>query len=90
MGDLDDGPEQKPLDETEVEQSILNLLPANHFDLAATGKRSVGIGQSDLPLRVQGGQDEMTRLARQVRRTRQFRVVDHEFRLLGLCRACHA
>jgi Fe2+ or Zn2+ uptake regulation protein len=35
-------------------------------------------------------EDEMTRLARQVRRTRQFRVVDHEFRLLGLCRACHA
>lgn len=36
MGDLDDGPEQKPLDETEVEQSILNLLPANHFDLIIT------------------------------------------------------
>jgi Fur family transcriptional regulator, ferric uptake regulator len=35
-------------------------------------------------------EDEMTRLARQVRRTRQFRVVDHEFRLLGLCRACYA
>ena len=35
-------------------------------------------------------EDELTRLARQVHRTRQFRVVDHEFRLLGLCRACHA
>ena len=35
-------------------------------------------------------EDEMTRLARQVRRTRQFRVTDHEFRLLGLCKACHA
>jgi Fe2+ or Zn2+ uptake regulation protein len=35
-------------------------------------------------------EDELTRLARQVHRTRQFRVTDHEFRLLGLCRACHA
>jgi Fur family zinc uptake transcriptional regulator len=34
--------------------------------------------------------DTMVRLARQVRRTRQFRVDNHEFRLLGLCRACHA
>ena len=34
--------------------------------------------------------DAMARLARQVRRTRQFRTVDHEFRLLGLCGACHA
>ncbi len=33
MGDLDDGPEQKPLDEHEVEQAILNLLPAKHYDL---------------------------------------------------------
>ena len=33
MGDLDDGPEQKPLDEQEVEQAILKLLPAKHFDL---------------------------------------------------------
>jgi hypothetical protein len=33
MGDLDDGPEQKPLGENEVEQAILNLLPAKHFDL---------------------------------------------------------
>jgi LmbE family N-acetylglucosaminyl deacetylase len=33
MGDLDDGPEQKPLDEAELEQTILKLLPAEHFDL---------------------------------------------------------
>ena len=33
MGDLDDGPEQKPLEEKEVEQAILKLLPAKHFDL---------------------------------------------------------
>jgi hypothetical protein len=36
MGDLDDGPEQKPLAENEVEQVILNLLPAKHFDLIIT------------------------------------------------------
>ncbi len=33
MGDLDDGPEQKPLDEKEVERAILDLLPSKHFDL---------------------------------------------------------
>ena len=33
MGDLDDGPEQKPLDENEVERAILELLPPKHFDL---------------------------------------------------------
>ena len=33
MGDLDDGPEQKPLDEKEVERAILDLLPTKHFDL---------------------------------------------------------
>jgi len=33
MGDLDDGPEQKPLDEKEVEHAILQLLPSMHFDL---------------------------------------------------------
>ena len=33
MGDLDDGPEQKPLDEKEVECAILDLLPPKHFDL---------------------------------------------------------
>jgi LmbE family N-acetylglucosaminyl deacetylase len=33
MGDLDDGPEQKPLDEKEVEHAMLDLLPPKHFDL---------------------------------------------------------
>jgi LmbE family N-acetylglucosaminyl deacetylase len=33
MGDLDDGPDQKPLDETVVEDAILQLLPKQHFDL---------------------------------------------------------
>jgi len=33
IGDLDDGPEQKPLKENEVKQAILKLLPAKHFDL---------------------------------------------------------
>ena len=36
MGDLDDGPDQKPLAENEVEQAILDLLPENHFDLIIT------------------------------------------------------
>jgi LmbE family N-acetylglucosaminyl deacetylase len=36
MGDLDDGPEQKPLNKTEVEDAILDLLPAKHFDLIIT------------------------------------------------------
>lgn len=36
MGDLDDGPEQKPLDLKEVELSILNLLPSRYFDLIIT------------------------------------------------------
>jgi LmbE family N-acetylglucosaminyl deacetylase len=33
MGDLDDGPEQMPLDQNELEQTILKLLPPVHFDL---------------------------------------------------------
>ncbi len=33
MGDLDDGPEQNPLDEAELERTILNLLPKKHYDL---------------------------------------------------------
>ena len=33
MGDLDDGPDQVPLDKGEVEQAILSLLPPKHFDL---------------------------------------------------------
>jgi LmbE family N-acetylglucosaminyl deacetylase len=33
MGDLDDGPNQFPLDIKEVEQTIIGLLPQKHFDL---------------------------------------------------------
>ncbi|MCX6320535.1 MAG: PIG-L family deacetylase [Bacteroidia bacterium] len=36
MGDLDDGHEQKPLEEKEVENAILDLLPGRHFDLIIT------------------------------------------------------
>ena len=36
MGNLDDGPEQEPIEENEIEQAILNLLPAKHFDLVIT------------------------------------------------------
>lgn len=33
MGDLDDGPEQVPLTENELQETILQLLPQKHFDL---------------------------------------------------------
>ncbi len=33
MGDLDDGPEQKPLDRAEVQRTIMEMLPSHHFDL---------------------------------------------------------
>jgi len=33
MGDLDDGPEQVPLTEDELDETILGLLPQTHFDL---------------------------------------------------------
>jgi len=36
MGDLDDGPDQKPLDENELQTAILALLPAREFDLVIT------------------------------------------------------
>lgn len=36
MGDLDDGPEQMPLNENVVEGSILKLVPPQHFDLVIT------------------------------------------------------
>ena len=36
MGDLDDGPDQNPLDEGEMEQTILKLLPSIHFDMIIT------------------------------------------------------
>jgi len=36
MGDLDDGPNQSPLNENEVQNAILELLPSRHFDLIIT------------------------------------------------------
>ena len=33
IGDLDEGDDQKPLNETEVKQTILDLLPEQYFDL---------------------------------------------------------
>ena len=36
MGDLDDGPEQTPLDNALVQQAVLDLLPQRHFDLIIT------------------------------------------------------
>ncbi len=36
MGDLDDGPEQNPLDENDVKTTALQLLPDRHFDLLIT------------------------------------------------------
>jgi LmbE family N-acetylglucosaminyl deacetylase len=36
MGDLDDGPQQKPLDEPDVRKAILELLPCKHYDLILT------------------------------------------------------
>ena len=36
MGDLDDGPEQNPLDEDLVKTTILQLLPERQFDLLIT------------------------------------------------------
>ena len=40
MGDLDDGPEQKPLPETNVQKVILELLPSSGFDLIITHSTS--------------------------------------------------
>lgn len=36
MGDLDDGPAQTPLNEAELESTILHLLPSIHYDLIIT------------------------------------------------------
>jgi LmbE family N-acetylglucosaminyl deacetylase len=36
MGDLDDGPEQKPLEEKVLEETILKLLPPLQYDLIIT------------------------------------------------------
>jgi Fur family ferric uptake transcriptional regulator len=34
--------------------------------------------------------EALARFSHRIRQARQFRVVDHELRLLGLCRTCHA
>ena len=36
MGDMNDGPEQNPLDEVVLHQTIMNLLPEKHYDLIIT------------------------------------------------------
>jgi LmbE family N-acetylglucosaminyl deacetylase len=36
MGDLDDGPEQNPIDENLLKTAVLGLLPERHFDLLIT------------------------------------------------------
>ena len=36
IGDLDDGPDQKPLDDNVVEHTLLELMPSRHFDLIIT------------------------------------------------------
>jgi LmbE family N-acetylglucosaminyl deacetylase len=36
MGDLDDGPHQKPLEDSEVESVIMELLPRRHYNLIIT------------------------------------------------------
>jgi LmbE family N-acetylglucosaminyl deacetylase len=36
MGDLDDGPEQLPLDQEDIESAILDLLPKRYYDLIIT------------------------------------------------------
>ena len=36
MADLDDGPDQKPLKQTEVQKTILNTLPERNFDIILT------------------------------------------------------
>lgn len=40
MGDMDDGPDQNPLDKKEIEQDILNLLTSREFDLIITHNQS--------------------------------------------------
>ncbi|MGD0581462.1 MAG: PIG-L family deacetylase [Bacteroidales bacterium] len=36
MGEIDDGPQQRPIDEEELNRAILHLLPPWHFDLLIT------------------------------------------------------
>jgi len=40
MADLDDGPEQTPLNNSEVQQTITELLPSNRFDFIITHSAS--------------------------------------------------
>lgn len=40
MGDMDDGPDQNPLDTKEIELEIINLLPSRKFDLIITHNQS--------------------------------------------------
>ena len=40
MADLDDGPEQTPLNNSEVQQTIIELLPSNRFDFIITHSTS--------------------------------------------------
>lgn len=40
MGDLNDGPDQKPLNDSEVQDTIVKLLPSKKFDLIVTHSTS--------------------------------------------------
>lgn len=40
MGDIDDGPEQTPLNNSDIQKSIIELLPMNRFDLIITHNTS--------------------------------------------------
>jgi len=52
MGDLDDGPEQNPLDEKMLENEIMQLLPPAHFDIIIThnpmGKNAKNVRHNEL------------------------------------------
>jgi hypothetical protein len=36
MGDMDDGPDQIPLEDSDLERTITGLLPSKHYDLVIT------------------------------------------------------
>ena len=40
MSDLDDGPEQKPLDNVEIQDTIMQMLPSERYDLVITHGRT--------------------------------------------------
>ena len=40
MGDIDDGPEQNPLNTLEIQKTIIELLPSDRFDLIITHNTS--------------------------------------------------